>query len=60
MRLLTLVTLISVPITVIATIFGMYIELPYGHHPLAFYAVNGLAIGFTIVFIWHLRRKHWL
>ena len=59
-RLLTLITLVSVPITVIATIFGMNMELPYGHHPLAFYAVNALAIGVTIAFIWHLRRKHWL
>ncbi|MBE2225463.1 MAG: hypothetical protein IAF02_28265, partial [Anaerolineae bacterium] len=59
-RLLTLITLVSVPITVIATIFGMNMTLPYGDHPLAFYAVNALAIGVTIAFIWHLRRKHWL
>jgi magnesium transporter len=59
-RLLTLVTLISVPITVIATIFGMNMELPYGSHPLAFYAVNALAIVVTILFIWYLQRKHWL
>ncbi|MCZ7674074.1 MAG: magnesium transporter CorA family protein [Chloroflexi bacterium] len=59
-RLLTLITLISVPITVIATIFGMNMALPYGNHPLAFYAINAIAIGVTLTFIWHLRRKHWL
>lgn len=59
-RLLTLVTLVSVPITVIATIFGMNMDLPYGSHPLSFYAVTALGIFVTIVFIWYLRRKHWL
>jgi magnesium transporter len=59
-RLLTLVTLISVPITVISTIFGMNMDLPYGSHPLSFYAVTALGILATILFFWYLRRKHWL
>lgn len=59
-RLLTLVTLVSVPITVIATIFGMNMDLPYGNHPLSFYAVTTLGVLVTILFIWYLQRKHWL
>jgi magnesium transporter len=59
-RLLTLVTLVSVPITVIATIFGMNMDLPYGSHPLSFYAVTALGIVATILFVWYLQRRHWL
>jgi magnesium transporter len=59
-RLLTLVTLISVPITVIATVFGMNVALPYGSHHIPFYAINAIAILITILVLWYLRRKHWL
>lgn len=59
-RLLTLVTLISVPITVIATVFGMNVALPYGSHPIPFYAINATAVLITVLVLWYLKRKHWL
>ena len=59
-RLLTLVTLASVPITVIATVFGMNVALPYGSHPVPFYAIITIATLITVIVVWYLRRKHWL
>lgn len=59
-RLLTLVTLLSVPLTVLTTIFGMNVQLPYGTHPLPFYIINITGILITFLVIWYLRRRHWL
>lgn len=59
-RLLTLVTLLSVPLTVLTTIFGMNVQLPYGSHPLPFYIINITGILITFLVIWYLRRRHWL
>jgi len=59
-RLLTLVTLLSVPLTVLTTIFGMNVQLPYGTHPLPFYVINITGILITFLVIWYLRRRHWL
>ncbi len=59
-RLLTLVTLLSVPLTVLPTIFGMNVQLPYGSHPLPFYLITLTGILVTVLIILYLRRRHWL
>jgi magnesium transporter len=59
-RLLTIVTLLTVPLTVLSTIFGMNVQLPYGGHPLPFYLINVMGIGVTAVVIWYLRYRRWL
>ena len=59
-RILTVITLISVPLTVLSTVFGMNVALPYGSHPWAFFVVNTIGIVLTIGLIWYLRRRRWL
>ena len=59
-RLLTIVTLLTVPLTVLSTIFGMNVQLPYGGHPLPFYLINVFGIGLTVLVIWYLRYRRWL
>jgi magnesium transporter len=58
-RLLTLITILTVPLTLLSTIFGMNVQLPYGAHPLPFFAINALGIVVTIVLLWYLRQRGW-
>jgi magnesium transporter len=59
-RLLTITTILSLPVTLLATIFGMNIAMPFSQHPLLFYGIVASGIGLTIWLIWYLRKKNWL
>lgn len=59
-RLLTLITILTVPLTLLSTIFGMNVDLPYGAGPMLFYSVNAVGVVFTIGVILYLRRRRWL
>ena len=59
-RVLTIITLLTVPLSVLSTIFGMNVRLPYDSHPLLFYLVNVVGIVLTVVVIWYLRHRRWL
>ena len=59
-RLLTIITIITVPLTVLSTIFGMNVELPYGSGPTLFYIVNAIGVVLTIGVLVYLRRRRWL
>lgn len=60
-RVLTIITLLTVPLTVLSTIFGMNFDFPYGewHLPI-FLLINFVGIMLTIAVIWYLRRRRWL
>jgi magnesium transporter len=59
-RLLTVVTVLTLPLTLLATIFGMNIVMPYSEHPLLFFAVLGLGLALTLWLVWYFRKKNWL
>lgn len=59
-RVLTLITILTVPLNLLATIFGMNVNLPYGDHPIPFFAINALGILLTVALIWYMRRRNWL
>jgi magnesium transporter len=59
-RLLTVVTVLTLPLTLLATIFGMNIVMPFADHPLLFFAVTGLGIVLTLLLIWYLQQRRWL
>ncbi len=59
-RLLTIVTILTLPITVPATILSMNIVMPMAQHPLLFYGVVGLGLGLAAFLIWYRRRRSWL
>ena len=59
-RVLTIITLLTVPLTVLSTVFGMNVRLPYDSHPLLFYLINVVGIILTVVVIWYLRHRRWL
>lgn len=59
-RLLTLITILSVPLTLLATIFGMNTWVPGRENPIPFFGVNALGIILTFILIRYLRHKGWL
>lgn len=59
-RLLTIITILTVPLTLLSTIFGMNVDLPYGAGPALFYTVNAIGVVLTIGVILYLRRRSWL
>jgi magnesium transporter len=58
-RLLTVVTVLTLPLTLISTLFGMNIELPFSRHPLLFYLI--IISGFLMILglLWYFRKRHW-
>jgi magnesium transporter len=58
-RLLTVVTVVTLPLVVLVQVFGMNIRMPFAEHPVLFYVVVGLGLCFTIGLIWYLRRHKW-
>jgi magnesium transporter len=59
-RVLTIVTVLTLPVTVLSTIFSMNVTMPYARHPLLFFAVIGLGIALTGFILWYLRKRKWL
>ncbi|MEI2607104.1 MAG: CorA family divalent cation transporter [Candidatus Promineifilaceae bacterium] len=59
-HLLTIVTVITLPVTLLSTIFGMNVALPFADFPFIFYGLIGFSILITAWLVWYLRRRHWL
>jgi magnesium transporter len=59
-RLLTIITVLTLPLTLLSTLFGMNVALPFSEHPLLFFIITGLGIVFTTVLVWRLRKRGWL
>jgi magnesium transporter len=59
-RVLTVFTVLTLPLTLLATVFGMNVVLPFKDHPLAFFVLIGAAVGLTAALLWYLRSRKWL
>lgn len=59
-KVLTLISTILLPITFIASLYGMNVGLPMGGHPAAFWMVMGVMILIILGFILYFRRKRWM
>jgi magnesium transporter len=59
-RLLTITTVLTLPVTLLATVFGMNVLMPYADHPQLFFSVILVSIAATIWLVWYLRKKKWL
>jgi magnesium transporter len=58
-RLLTVVTVLTMPLTLLATIFGMNVFIPFADHP-AFFVILGLGLAITVLLVLILNRRKWL
>ena len=59
-KILTLVSSILLPLTFIASIYGMNIKLPMQDHPYSFFFVSGSMLGIAILMIIYFRTKRWM
>jgi magnesium transporter len=56
-RLLTYATMVTLPLTVISTVFSMNVLIPGERHPLTFPLAVGTALVLTVGVIWYLRHR---
>lgn len=62
MKVLTVIATIFMPLTVLASLYGMNVELPHlpGGAPAQFWWVLGIMLAMSGVMLWIFRRMHWL
>ena len=60
MRILTVISVIMLPLTLISSIYGMNINLPFADDPRAFTMAAGIMILIVILMLVWFRKRHWL
>jgi magnesium transporter len=60
MRVLTVISVIMLPLTLISGIYGMNIKLPFEDHPIAFIFVVGLMILIATLMLVYFRKRNWI
>ncbi|MBN1580267.1 MAG: magnesium/cobalt transporter CorA [Anaerolineae bacterium] len=60
MKALTLISVVLLPLSLLAGIYGMNIELPLMRHPYAFWGISGVMLVIVIALIVFFRHRKWL
>jgi magnesium transporter len=60
MRILTVISVIMLPLTLISSIYGMNIDLPFMQDPNAFIIISVLMFSITIFMLLYFRQHNWL
>lgn len=60
MRILTVISVIMLPLTLISSIYGMNVALPFGEHPNGFLIISLMMIFLAVALLWYFRRRGWL
>lgn len=60
MQILTVISVIMLPLTLISSIYGMNIDLPFDAHPNAFIIVSGLMLMMAVLMLYYFRKRNWL
>ena len=60
MKVLTLISSILLPLTLIASIYGMNIVLPFQTHPYAFWIVSSSMALIVVGFIFYFKKKNYM
>jgi magnesium transporter len=60
-RILTVFSVIMLPLTFISSVFGMNVDFPFDeNHPNAFVFISGMMLLITVVMLVYFRRRKWL
>jgi len=59
-RLLTIFSVTMVPLTFIASLYGMNVDLPFQANPLAFSFIGGVMVSILVVLLGYFGWKKWL
>lgn len=60
MKILTFISTIMLPLTLISGIYGMNVHLPYMEQEWVFVAIVALMIGVSVAFFIYFKKKRWL
>ncbi len=60
MRILTVISVIMLPLTLISSIYGMNIELPFADDNKAFIITSGAMLLLVILMLIYFRKRNWL
>ncbi len=60
MRILTVISVIMLPLTLISSIYGMNIALPFADDPRAFMLTAAIMVIIALLMLLYFRRRHWL
>lgn len=60
MRILTVISVIMLPLTLISSVYGMNIDLPFQNHPYSFIITCGIMFLIAILMLIYFRRRNWL
>jgi len=59
-KILTLISSLLLPLTFIASLYGMNLKLPVQEHPYSFYIVSGIMAGIAILMVVYFRMRRWM
>lgn len=61
MRILTVISVIMLPLTLLSSIYGMNIvQLPLAQHPNSFWIMSGAMVVLALLMLLYFRRRNWL
>ena len=60
MRILTVISVIMLPLTLISGIYGMNVPLPFKDHQGSFFGIMGLMLLISIGMLLYFRHRRWL
>lgn len=60
MKILTVISVVLLPMTLVASVYGMNVELPFGQHPFAFAIVIGWMLLAAVSMMLYFRWKGWV
>ena len=60
MKILTTISVIMLPLTLVSGIYGMNIDLPFQDHPFSFGVVAGIMILIAVGMLTYFRRRGWV
>lgn len=60
-QVLTVITMLTLPLSLLSTVFSMNVRLPFYDSPVVFFvSVIAVALVITLLLLWWLRRRRWL
>jgi magnesium transporter len=62
MKVLTVISTIFMPLTVLTSMYGMNVTLPHlpGGQQAQFWWIFAIMVAVSTVMLWFFRRRHWL
>jgi magnesium transporter len=60
MKILTLVSSVLLPLTFIASLYGMNIRLPFEGHPHSFMVISMLMVAIAVIMLVYFKAKKWM